>query len=1340
MSKNRSIHRNKTEKNFDKKSVNKITDPMEEVIRKFIEISSNPDDVRYIDDLIQLIAENLDKKLIDVNARDENGDTLLMHVVGIENYPEKKLQLLKLLIDKGAKVDLLNSEGFAPLFMAVINCDLESAKFLINEGKANISKQTTGKDSLLKMAVNEKHFEIVKLLISNGADINAVDGEGRTILEFAIESQNPEIIGSLIDTGRAKLDNKFIVKNFNTIKSLINYGFNPYNFLPIRSVGKPPILEFVGIINDYGSLIAKNNDNFLKEIEKNFTEEGIKEFIKINPINFYVKDTNGKALISNLAEQYPENWMQILGLVVEKESTKAGIIKYQQNEQKQKDLKLTSDSVHDSLKPYLNLNNIDLLKVTVGENSQIKFESKDEILQEVMKELLQKKESIIPKNNSNQKNVNKGKNTKPSQVLIVPSKRITPEEIVENYIKKYCEKYKGSEEVKIDDLVNKINSQIAKEFGGDIFKFILNNPQEKIESIINPNAKIVEKESLLEKGTEEEIDTTKITVDSKDDKNKATHPLTKGGGNCLLHAIRGDLNENNQFEDLNHLVLRQDLVEYIETHLDVLMSHAPDSTRTPIAISILDHFLTTARTIKSSPEREYLDDKNNQNVFQEYETAGLVLDLTISEIIENDGEVIHGALMINGDLQNQLATILQKTPDYVINPANKDVVLKYILQNPALRNQVLNEDLQELRTSLDVADYNLHQATKAAILQTLNYYKDDGVWLTNDFAEIHAKKNGLNVIIHTGANEERVSKFLYNQNNLDEIIHIGIRNGEGGNHFEKIDNLDLWLEGERNEQTKRSNKFRDDYSLVESTATEIATQFLSYYELLSSKEKQDFCDNCIGGEQNSELLSVILQSMYGGEKNKLPDYLWEGIATELFYELAGRSGEFSVQRMASKTATDFQSIMHAGIDLEYTIPSLGFINRFANKFINFSRDNLDNFIENNPSLLSSKYTINSSEKFATFYGVRLVVENYKKEFIETKDAEFWSAYQNKFPADTDDEKNTRWKQYLIDRKEWMKDNFEIEDENNKAIVYQSPDFNKWKEEIINTLIFYVPEYIMGSIAKEEVAKDSNQKITLEQQGKIKNLNLNKLEEKNFAVLLSYALTTDEKSKEFLLEKIKSNMPAEEEQKAFLFKAELISSLIHEDKIPVSNIVSIFKERHEVKNKAKDQDKKDLSVSYQMKKPTEMEFQTYIAKVEDIMIPSRKNDNNLKVIFTDEVKAQIDKQGQSLKGWRDIADRGLVGAVGQSGIKNLKTANHLWELKTKEEGDLKGKRCYAIQKGDTLFVIGCGDKKSQDGDIEKYGKYEIELDHKKTINTSGSISPRNASRLNDKGLEASIALN
>ena len=102
------------------------------------------------------------------------------------------------------------------------------------------------------------------------------------------------------------------------------------------------------------------------------------------------------------------------------------------------------------------------MKIINGESSKIKFLSKDEILQEVMEELLQEKENSVPTNvpkhnSKNQKNVKAKSNVQ----VIAPSEKIRPEEIIGNYIKKYCEKYKGSEEVKIDDLVNKIRVLIS---------------------------------------------------------------------------------------------------------------------------------------------------------------------------------------------------------------------------------------------------------------------------------------------------------------------------------------------------------------------------------------------------------------------------------------------------------------------------------------------------------------------------------------------------------------------------------------------------------------------------------------------------------------------------------------------------------------------------------------------------------------------------------------------------------------------------------------------------------------------------------------------------------------
>ena len=626
-----------------------------------------------------------------------------------------------------------------------------------------------------------------------------------------------------------------------------------------------------------------------------------------------------------------------------------------------------------------------------------------------------------------------------------------------------------------------------------------------------------------------------------------------------------------------------------------------------------------------------------------------------------------------------------------------------------------NANLQQLKDNLDAADDNLQAVTKNTLENILNYYSKDGIWLTNDFAEIHAKMNNLNIIIHTGKfnsnGEEQISKFAYGSEN-SEIIHIGIRDGEKGNHFEKIDNIAPWLEEERTVQENKRNKFANNYSLTSETAENIANEFLKHYESLSILEKRSLCD-LIFDEGDANLINATLRSKYS-EKYKLPDYLWDGIATELFYELANRSIEFFVQRPISEIGTDFVAIVHANIEAKYTIPSISLINKFANRLNNFSREDLDIFIEANPTLHRSNYTIDNDQKFAAYYGVRLVIQNYTKEFIDTKDQEFWNDYQNKYPAYTDEQEKQRWNQYLIDRREWMKGNFKILDGDNNAIIYQAPDFNKWKNEMVNNLIFSVPGYIVESISAEET-KEQNQKITQAQQARIKSLKLDKLAEKDFALLLSYALS-DDNTKEFLLEKIKSNIVDEDEQKAFFFKAELISDLIIKDQISPLDIVTYFKIRYETKDNNKNSEDRDLRISYRMKKPTDIIAEEYQANKEDMVIPMRRNPHNLKVIFTELVKGQIAKDNGELEDWRKTAGEGFIGPKGEQGIKliPIEGKHNLYELKSFKK-ELSDKRCYVIQEGNKLFVVGYEKQKSQQqSHIEKYLGYEVETVPNKEI--------------------------
>ena len=271
---------------------------------------------------------------------------------------------------------------------------------------------------------------------------------------------------------------------------------------------------------------------------------------------------------------------------------------------------------------------------------------------------------------------------------------------------------------------------------------------------------------------------------------------TKGDGNCLIHALTGTYKLDSQvIENHNHSSVRKNLVEYIKKNIDDLIN-VTNSKKLPIAISILDHFLDTVQTNDASDEAKYY--RKNTHTFLQYENQETMRDRIISSAIENNTEVLSTLLIQNIDLQNTLAEILQKDEAYVMDRTNQNVVLKYLLQNRQCRAYLDdNEDLKQLKNSLDTVDGDLQQATQAAILQILNYYQQDGIWLTNDFAEIYAKMTSSNVVIHTGTfdqnNEEIVSKFLYDRNEAALLTHIGIRNGEKGNHFEKINNLELWL-------------------------------------------------------------------------------------------------------------------------------------------------------------------------------------------------------------------------------------------------------------------------------------------------------------------------------------------------------------------------------------------------------------------------------------------------------------------------------------------------------------------------------------------------------------------
>jgi ankyrin repeat protein len=94
------------------------------------------------------------------------------------------LEIVKLLLENGADINLPSNGNYTPLISAVRNGHLETVKLLLENGP-DISVPNNYVCGLLNSAAKNGHLEIIKLLLENGTDINNQNSNGWTPLNSA---------------------------------------------------------------------------------------------------------------------------------------------------------------------------------------------------------------------------------------------------------------------------------------------------------------------------------------------------------------------------------------------------------------------------------------------------------------------------------------------------------------------------------------------------------------------------------------------------------------------------------------------------------------------------------------------------------------------------------------------------------------------------------------------------------------------------------------------------------------------------------------------------------------------------------------------------------------------------------------------------------------------------------------------------------------------------------------------------------------------------------------------------------------------------------------------------
>lgn len=97
----------------------------------------------------------------------------------------ESIRMLQLLIDHGAKIDAVNSDGANALMLATIGARLPVVRFLLGKGLDVNAKSNLNTNALFG-AVASGNVELVELLLSKGIEVNLVSKENRTVLDMAI--------------------------------------------------------------------------------------------------------------------------------------------------------------------------------------------------------------------------------------------------------------------------------------------------------------------------------------------------------------------------------------------------------------------------------------------------------------------------------------------------------------------------------------------------------------------------------------------------------------------------------------------------------------------------------------------------------------------------------------------------------------------------------------------------------------------------------------------------------------------------------------------------------------------------------------------------------------------------------------------------------------------------------------------------------------------------------------------------------------------------------------------------------------------------------------------------
>jgi ankyrin repeat protein len=211
----------------------------------------------------------------------ETGDTPL--IIAIKSEKEK---IIKLLLNKGAEINLKNNHSNIPLNVAIETNNMNIILFLLKKG-ANVNPEYKSWNTPLILAIKNENFDVVKLLVENGADVNSKNLNNVTPLIYTV---------SIFSA-----DSKFSDKRFEIVKYLIKKGAKIEDDLVFMATNAGSI-DLINFLLKNGAKLSQKGKKGLSEVElaaKKGCLEILKKYLEIRND----KNDINKALFKSLEKE-----------------------------------------------------------------------------------------------------------------------------------------------------------------------------------------------------------------------------------------------------------------------------------------------------------------------------------------------------------------------------------------------------------------------------------------------------------------------------------------------------------------------------------------------------------------------------------------------------------------------------------------------------------------------------------------------------------------------------------------------------------------------------------------------------------------------------------------------------------------------------------------------------------------------------------------------------------------------------------------------------------------------------------------------------------------------------